>query len=187
MSLIRVSLLYFYRLHHPNIVELLEVHEEKTKVYLVMELWVTYKKLRIAAKTMIINMQQSQCFFHQSSTIIIIIIIASCLLLLHLIFCSFVFVFCSFFDLKCICDLITHHCLLLLLLYSHTVQHIGFLKSNSWFFYSVDQHIISYIHCIFSKFFNPILIVYFYSFKFSHEPQPQRVLKRPLEPFSPHT
>jgi len=26
------------RLHHPNIVELLEVHEEKTKVYLVMEL-----------------------------------------------------------------------------------------------------------------------------------------------------
>ena len=32
--------MYFYRLHHPNIVELLEVHEEKTKVYLVMELWV---------------------------------------------------------------------------------------------------------------------------------------------------
>ena len=30
----------FYRLHHPNIVELLEVHEDKTKVYLVMELWV---------------------------------------------------------------------------------------------------------------------------------------------------
>ena len=62
-----------------------------------------------------------------------------------------------------------------------------FSKIKLLIFYSVDQHIISYIHCIFSKFFNPILIVYFYSFKFSHEPQPQRVLKRPLEPFSPHT
>lgn len=39
-KLLMLLLLYSYRLHHPNIVELLEVHEEKTKVYLVMELWV---------------------------------------------------------------------------------------------------------------------------------------------------
>lgn len=68
----------YFRLTHPNIVQLLETFEDKHKVYLVMELWVnTFRNYSILHTTMSIAFRKHN--FHHSNLAESFCIINKCL------------------------------------------------------------------------------------------------------------